>query len=87
MPTKYKDPGHPTISVIIGQYNIDRVLLDLGASTNLLSYTIYQQLALGELKPTSMMFQLADRSVCDPKDIVEYMLVRIENYSSLLILL
>jgi hypothetical protein len=63
MPIKYKDPGCPTISCMIGVSQIERALLDLGASVNLLPYSVYLQLGLGELKPTSMTLQLADRSV------------------------
>ena len=48
---KYKDPGCPTISVNIGGISVEKALLDLGASVNLLSYSMYMQLGLGELKP------------------------------------
>ncbi|KAM6556416.1 hypothetical protein CsatB_003435 [Cannabis sativa] len=58
---KYKDPGCPTISCIIGDHFINKALLDLGASVNLLPYSVYKQLGLGELKPTSITLQLADR--------------------------
>ena len=37
---KYKDPGSPTISVNIGGTSIDKALLDLGASVNLLPYSM-----------------------------------------------
>ena len=40
-PPKYKDPGCPTISCTIGDYNIERALLDLGASVNLLHFSVY----------------------------------------------
>ncbi|XP_038982186.1 uncharacterized protein LOC120110674, partial [Phoenix dactylifera] len=46
-PPKYKDPGCPTISCIIGNFRIQRALLDLGASVNLLPYSVYEQLGLG----------------------------------------
>ena len=36
---KYKDQGSPTISVNIGGTCIDKALLDLGASVNLLPYS------------------------------------------------
>ena len=49
---KYKDLGYPTKECIIGQHQIDRALLDLGASVNLLPYSVYVQLGLGELKAT-----------------------------------
>jgi len=51
---KYKDPSCPTISCFIG------------ASVNLLPYSIFQSLNLDELKPTSVTLLLADRSVKVP---------------------
>ena len=77
---KYKDPGSPTISVNIGGTCIDKALLDLGASVNLLPYSMYKQLGLGELKPTNITLSLADRSVKIPKGIVEDVLVKIDKF-------
>jgi hypothetical protein len=54
LPIKYKDLGCLTISCTIGVNHIEKALLDLGASVNLLPYSIYLQLGLRELKPTSM---------------------------------
>ena len=79
-PVKYKDPGSPTISVNIGGNCIDKSLLDLEASVNLLPYSVYKQLGLGELKPTNITLSLADRSVKIPKGIVEDVLVKIEKF-------
>ena len=76
---KYKDPGSPTISVNIGGTCIDKALLDLGASVNLLPYSMYKQLDLGELKPTNITLSLADRSVKIPKGIVEDVFVKIDK--------
>uniref|UniRef100_A0A2N9H911 Integrase catalytic domain-containing protein n=1 Tax=Fagus sylvatica TaxID=28930 RepID=A0A2N9H911_FAGSY len=83
VPPKYKDPGCPTISCTIGEYLVERALLDLGASINLLPFTVYQQMGLGDLKPTSMTLQLADRSVRTPKGMVEDVLIKIENSTTL----
>ena len=79
-PVKYKDPGSPTISVNIGGNFIDKSLLDLGASVNLMPYSVYKQLGLGELKPTNITLSLADRSVKIPKGIVEDVLVKIDKF-------
>ncbi|KAL6335139.1 hypothetical protein AAG906_027199 [Vitis piasezkii] len=49
----------------------NKALLDLGASVNLLPYSVYKQLGLGELKPTSMTLSLADRSVKIPRGMIE----------------
>ena len=79
-PMKYKDPRSPTISVNIGGTCIDKALLDLGASVNLLPYSVYKQLGLGELKPTNITLSLADRSVKIPKGIVEDVLVKVDKF-------
>ena len=79
-PVKYKDPGSPTIPVNIGGNCIDKSLLDLGASVNLMPYLVYIQLGLGELKPTNITLSLADRSVNIPKGIVEDVLVKIDKF-------
>ena len=64
---KCKDLGCPNISVNIGGTCVEKALLDLGASVNLLPYSMYKQLGLGELKPTSITLSLADRSIKIPK--------------------
>ena len=68
IPVKYKDTGCPFIFHTIGQVEINRALLDLGASINLLPYSVYKQLGLGKLSPTQVTIQLADRSVKVPKE-------------------
>ena len=80
MPLKYKDPGCPTIPCVIGNTHIDKALLDLGASVNLLPYSVYQQLGVGELKPTRCTLQLADRSVKIPKGEVEDVLIKVGEF-------
>jgi len=77
---KYKDPSCPTISCFIGEHKIKRALLDLGASVNLLPYSVFQSLNLGELKPTSVTLLLADRSIKVPREIVEDVLVQVDNF-------
>ena len=59
---------------------MDKALLDLGASVNLLPYSVYKQLGLGELKPTTITLSLADRSVKIPKGIVEDVLVKVDKF-------
>ena len=77
---KYKDPGTPTILVNIGGTCINKALLDLGASVNLLPYSVYRQLGLGEMKPTNITLSLVDRSVKIPKGIVEDVLVKVDKF-------
>ncbi|XP_062103840.1 uncharacterized protein LOC133814955 [Humulus lupulus] len=79
-PPKYKDPGCPTISCQIGTHEFSQALLDLGASVNLMPYSVYLQLGLGEIKPTSVVLQLADRSIKKPRGIVEDVLVQVDKF-------
>ena len=79
-PIKYKDPGCPTISVNIGGTCVDKALLDLGASVNLLPYSVYKQMGLRELKPTTITLSLAYRSVKIPKGIVKDVLVKVDKF-------
>ncbi|RVW24652.1 hypothetical protein CK203_096077 [Vitis vinifera] len=79
-PLKYKDLGCPTISIMIGVTIVEKALLDMGASVNLLPYSVYKQLGLGELKPTSITLSLVDRSVKIPRGIIEDVLVQVDNF-------
>jgi hypothetical protein len=47
---------------------------------NLLPYSVFQSLNLGELKPTSITLLLADRSVKVPRRIVEDMSVQVDKF-------
>ena len=80
MPVKYKDPGCLTLSCTIGTKVIDKALLDLRASVNLLSYSVYKKLGVGELKPTRITLQLADRSVKISKGEIEDMLIKVGEF-------
>ncbi|XP_063939802.1 uncharacterized protein LOC135148489 [Daucus carota subsp. sativus] len=80
IPVKYKDPGCPTISCVIGETFVDKALLDLGASVNLLPYSVYQALGLGELRQTNVTLQLADRSVKIPKGMIEDVLIKVGDF-------
>lgn len=79
-PPKFKDPGCPTVTCTIGENESSEALLDLGASVNLMPYSIYKQLGLGELKPTYIELQLADRSIRKPRGIIEDVFVQIDKF-------
>ncbi|KAL5827957.1 hypothetical protein ACOSQ3_019799 [Xanthoceras sorbifolium] len=79
-PPKYKDPGCPIIACHIGTHEFGQALLDLGASVNLMPYSVYLRLGLGEIKPTSVVLQLADRSVRKPRGVVEDVLLQIDKF-------
>jgi hypothetical protein len=47
---------------------------------NLLPYSVYQQLGLGELKPTTVILQLADRSIEKPRGIIEDVIIKVHKF-------
>ncbi|KAK8933442.1 hypothetical protein KSP39_PZI015251 [Platanthera zijinensis] len=80
LPKKLKDPGSFTIPCSIGMTFSGRALCDLGASINLMPLSIYTRLGIGEITPSSLTLQLADRSLAFPKGIVEDVLVKVANF-------
>ncbi|XP_057426220.1 uncharacterized protein LOC130719619 [Lotus japonicus] len=80
LPPKLKDPGSFTISVDIEGLAVGRALCDLGASINLMPLTMFERLDIGEVTPTMISLQLADRSLKTPYGIVEDVLVRVDKF-------
>ena len=80
LPLKYKDPGSPTISIVMGNSKLGHALVDLGASVNLLPYSVYVELGLGELEQTNITLRLANRSVKIPRGIVKDVLVQVDKF-------
>ncbi|XP_068305074.1 uncharacterized protein [Pyrus communis] len=79
LPPKKKDPGSFTISCTIGNCDFSSTLIDLGASVNLMPYSVFKRLGEGELKPTSNIIQLADRSITYPRGVIEDVIVKVDN--------
>jgi len=65
---------------VIGDWVIHRALLDLRASVNLLPFTIYERFGQGELKPTKIVPQVADRSTRIPRGVVEDVLINVGEF-------
>ncbi|PRQ60446.1 hypothetical protein RchiOBHm_Chr1g0381281 [Rosa chinensis] len=80
LPPKLKDPGSFTIPCTIGEKNFEKVLLDLGASVNLMPYSVYKTLGVGPLQNINISLQFADRSVKYPRGIVEDVLVKVADF-------
>ena len=80
LPPEYKDPGSPTISIVMGNSKLGHTLVDLGASVNLFPYSVYVKLGLGELEPINITLQLADRRVKIPRGVVKDVLVQVDKF-------
>ncbi|CAM8917024.1 unnamed protein product [Rhodiola kirilowii] len=77
VPPKCGDPGTYTIPCTIGNIRIENCMLDLGASINVLPFSIYSCLRIGPLEPAGLTIQLADRSCKQPKGKIEDVLVQV----------
>ena len=79
LPPKLKDLGSFTVPVNIEGVAIEKTLCDLGASINLMPLTMFERLEIGEVTPTMIALQLADRSIKRPYGIIEDVLVRVDK--------
>ncbi|KAM1519888.1 hypothetical protein ACFX1Z_022643 [Malus domestica] len=79
LPPKCKDPGSFTIPCVIGNTRFEHCMLDLGASINVMPYSIYASINLGELKQDGVIIQLADRSNAYPKGVLQDVLVQVNH--------
>ena len=80
LPTKMKDPGSFTIPYSIGKYEFKKALCDSGASINLMPLSVVQRLSLGEITPTAITLQMADRSMAQPEGVLEDVLVKVGKF-------
>lgn len=78
LPPKLKDLGRFTIPCSIGSIE-SPALCDLGSRVNLIPYSLYEKLGLGDLKPTTITLQLINQLVIFPRGIVENILVNVKN--------
>ncbi|XP_076947180.1 uncharacterized protein LOC143619035 [Bidens hawaiensis] len=79
LPPKCKDPSVFTIPCKMGNLSIPRAMLDLGASINVLPYSIFKTLNVGPLKRIEVVIQLANKSIVHPKGVLEDVLVQVNE--------
>ncbi|RDX83345.1 hypothetical protein CR513_35746, partial [Mucuna pruriens] len=71
LPKKCQDFGIFSIPCTIGDCTFVDAMLDLGASINVMPASIYKSLNFGDLEPTGMTIQLANRVVVQPLGTLE----------------
>nr|GEU95743.1 reverse transcriptase domain-containing protein [Tanacetum cinerariifolium] len=81
VPLKLGDPGSFLISYSFNKSFSCDALADLGASSNLMTYSLYAKLSLETLKPTKMSVRLADISFQYPVGIAENMLIEVGKFT------
>ena len=80
LPAKMKDRGSFTIPCSIGKYEFKKALCDSGTIINLMPLSVVERLSLGELTPTAITLQMADRSMAQPEGILEDVLVKVGKF-------
>ncbi|RDX77655.1 hypothetical protein CR513_42177, partial [Mucuna pruriens] len=68
-----------SVSCTIGECTFANAMLDLGASINVMLTSIYKSLNFGDLEPTRMTIQLANRSIVQPLGVLEDVLVQVNE--------
>nr|XP_016442870.1 PREDICTED: uncharacterized protein LOC107768269 [Nicotiana tabacum] len=79
-PKTLKDPGSFTMPIRIGEVDVGQTLCDLGASINLMPLLVFSQLGLGGPRPTTVILQLADRSIVHPEGVIKDVFLQIEKF-------
>ena len=77
---KMQDPGSFTIPYTIGNYEFGRALCDSRASINLMPPSVMKRLSLGELTPTTITLQIADRTIAQLEGILEDVLIKVGKF-------
>ncbi|KAI3697807.1 hypothetical protein L6452_30904 [Arctium lappa] len=80
IPPKLKDPGSFTIPCSIGGKEVGKALCDLGASINLMPLSVFNNLGIGESRPTTVTLQLVYKTIAYPKGKIEDVLVQVDKF-------
>nr|GEV06930.1 putative reverse transcriptase domain-containing protein [Tanacetum cinerariifolium] len=77
---KLGDPGRFLIPCDFSEFNNYLALVDLGASINLMSLSIWKKLRLPTLNDTKMLLELADRTISKPTSVAENVFVKVGKF-------
>ncbi|XP_070025919.1 uncharacterized protein [Nicotiana sylvestris] len=80
MAPKLEDSDAFMIPHTIGSAEFYKSLCDLGKSVNLMPHSIFKTLVIGQPKPTSMILQMADRTMKRPLGVIENVLVHVDKF-------
>ncbi|GJU66678.1 reverse transcriptase domain-containing protein [Tanacetum coccineum] len=81
LPEKLRDPDKFLIPCDFLELVEWLALADLGASFNLMPFSIWKKLSLPKLTPTQMILELADRSTTSPSGIAEDVFVKVGKFN------
>ncbi|XP_014515293.1 uncharacterized protein LOC106773117 [Vigna radiata var. radiata] len=79
LPLKVKDPRNFTISCTIGNCEIGKTLVDLGANINLMPLSVLKKIGGLQVKYTIMILQMVDKSTKNPYGVMEDVVAQIDK--------
>ncbi|XP_022018979.1 uncharacterized protein LOC110919006 [Helianthus annuus] len=80
LPPKFQDPGTPLINIQVGNFQMAKALLDLGAGVSILPGGLYDKYDFGPLARVETMVVLADLSHKLPRGMVQNVIVKIDEF-------
>ncbi|XP_041995902.1 uncharacterized protein LOC121746032 [Salvia splendens] len=80
LPPKKTDPRVFTLPISIREVLMEQAMCDLGASINVMPYSMYEKLGEEKLVETDMVIQLANGSCIYPEGILEDELVKVNKF-------
>ena len=80
LPVKMQYPNSFTIPCTIGKVEFKKALCDSGESINLMPLSVVKRLSLGELTPTNMTLQMADKTMSQPEGVLEDVLIKVGKF-------
>ncbi|XP_042016138.1 uncharacterized protein LOC121764138 [Salvia splendens] len=80
LPPKKTDLGVFTLLISIRDVQMEHAMCDLGASINIMSYSIYERLEEAKLVKTDMVIQLADGSCIHPEGVLKDEVVKVNKF-------
>ncbi|XP_070014297.1 uncharacterized protein [Nicotiana sylvestris] len=80
MAPNLEDPGAFIIPCTIGSAEFAKAFCDLGESINLMPYSVFNTLGIGQPRPTSMRLQMVDRTMKRPLRVIEDVLVHVDKF-------
>ncbi|GJV62218.1 hypothetical protein Tco_1468318, partial [Tanacetum coccineum] len=80
LPPKEKYPGSFTLPCHINDICFEKALADLGASVSVMPYSTFSNQGVGELAPTKLIIELANRTIKHPKGVAKNVLVGINKF-------
>ena len=78
--TKYGNPLNPIVTAYIKQIPVPNTLVDQGAAINIMTITTMEVLQLGNLRPTPITLELADRSKVKPIGVLDDVIVTLASW-------